>query len=82
MATKIFTPDRAKNLSLNKTAAGLTYAETPNGKKHFYLTTAITSGSTAHSTGAATGDWAETTNATGRGKLFYSNGTNWVLINT
>ena len=43
----------------------------------FILSTAITSGATA--TSAPTGSLGLTTNATGLGKLFYSNGTNWVF---
>jgi hypothetical protein len=50
------------------------------GKKLYVLTTAITSGVTTDSTGAATGDFAVTTNATGRNKWFVSDGTNWVAI--
>lgn len=82
MATQIFNPDRSKTLSLATDGASITYMLTPNGKKHYYLTTAVTSGSTAVTAGSANGDTAETTNATGRGKIFYSNGTNWVLLNT
>lgn len=50
-----------------------------NGVKEYQLTTAITATVTA--TTAAVGSFAKTSNATGRGKLFSSNGTNWVLAN-
>lgn len=50
------------------------------GKKLYVLSTAITSGVTTDSVGAATGDFAVTTNATGRNKWFVSDGTNWVAI--
>jgi hypothetical protein len=46
----------------------------------FTLTTAITTGVTTDSVGAVAGDFAVTTNATGRGKLFTSNGTVWVDV--
>lgn len=48
--------------------------------KLYTLTTAITTGVTVDSVGAVVGDFATTTNATGRGKLFTSNGTNWVDV--
>lgn len=50
------------------------------GKKMYVLTTAITSGVTTDSVGAVAGDFAVTTNTTGRGALFFSDGTNWVAI--
>jgi hypothetical protein len=43
----------------------------------FILSTAITSGVTT--TSAPSGSLGLTTNATGLGKLFYSNGTNWLF---
>lgn len=46
----------------------------------FTLTTAITGGATTDSVGAVAGDFAVTTHATGRGKLFTSDGTNWVTV--
>lgn len=50
------------------------------GKKMFVLTTAITSGVTTDSVGAVAGDFAVTTNATGRSNWFTSDGTNWVAM--
>ena len=47
----------------------------PSGAGIYFLTTAITANSTT--TTAAAGSFGMTTNATGLGKLFYSDGTKW-----
>ncbi len=52
------------------------YFTLANGVKFYLLTVAVTSGVTT--TSAAAGSFAVTANATGRGLLFYSDGTYWV----
>jgi hypothetical protein len=62
------------NVSEPKSLGGsvLTFS---SGAGIYFLTTAITAGSTT--TDAPAGSFGMTTNATGLGKLFYSDGTNW-----
>lgn len=55
----------------------------PNGKKHYYLTTAITANSTLDDAVAAApvaGDTAETSHATGLSSIFVSDGTKWQFL--
>lgn len=57
---------------------------TINDKKYYFLTTAIASGDAAtapDATTAAVGSFAFTTHATGRGQVFYSDGTYWLDYN-
>lgn len=51
-----------------------------NGIKQYYLTTAITANTTT--TTAIAGSLAITSHSSGRGKMFYSDGSKWQLINT
>ena len=55
------------------------YLRYENGIKEYSLTMAITHNVTL--TDAADGSWARTTNATGRGKWFISDGDVWKDIN-
>ncbi len=75
MPTKISNARRSKALSVNTDAVG-DHILHLNGVKEYFLTTAITAGSTA--TTAASGSWGRTSHATGNGKMFVSNGTQWV----
>lgn len=54
------------------------YLEYENGIKEYFLVTAVTHNTTV--TTAATGSFARTTHATGRGKLFYSDGSKWQSV--
>lgn len=67
-----------KEIKIKGTAA-IPYVKLANANL-FTLTTAITTGVTTDSPAAAVGDFAVTTNATGRGKLFTSDGTHWVDV--
>jgi hypothetical protein len=83
MARSIYNDDRSKFLGLRKDANGVTYAVHPNGRKHYYLTTAITANSTADDAVAAApvaGDTAETSHATGKGINFVSDGAKWQVM--
>lgn len=75
MPTKLRNSSRSKALSVGADAVG-DYILHLNGVKEYFLTTAITAGST--STTAAAGSWGRTSHATGNGKVFVSNGTQWV----
>ena len=83
MSTKIFDVQRNNTLSVLTDAAGATYLLKPNGKKHYYLDVAITSGVTlddADTTAPVAGDTAETSHATGLNSIFTSNGTEWEFL--
>lgn len=80
MAQKLHNQTRAKSLRLVTDDAGLDYLLKPNGKKHYFLTTAITANTTATPTGAAAGDTAETSHATGLSGLFVSDGSKWQTL--
>lgn len=80
MAQKLHNQARSKSLQLRTDANGVDYLLKPNGKKHYYLTTAITANVTlddAVAASPAAGDTAETSNATGLNAVFYSDGTKW-----
>lgn len=62
-----------------KGSAAIPYVQLADAKL-YTLATAITGGVTTDSVGAVAGDFAVTSNATGRGKLFTSNGTLWTDV--
>lgn len=75
MASKIRSSSRrGKSLSAGTDAVG-DYLTHLNGRKEYFLTTAITANSTA--TTAAAGSWGRTSHATGNGKNFVSDGALW-----
>lgn len=83
MARSLTNADRSKSIQVLTDAGGATYMLKPNGKKHYYLTTAITANSTlddAVATAPAAGDTAETSHATGRASMFVSDGTKWQFL--
>lgn len=83
MAQKLSNAVRSKHLQLRTDAGGATYLLKPNGKKHYYLTTAITANSTlddAVASSPAAGDTAETSHATGLNSIFVSDGTKWQFL--
>jgi hypothetical protein len=83
MAQSLHSADRSKTLKIRTDADGATYLLKPNGKKHYYLTTAITANVTlddAATEAPVAGDTAETSHATGIASLFVSDGTKWQFI--
>jgi hypothetical protein len=64
--------DKSGNVNTNGQSG--TYVQI-GAVRHYGFDTAITANVTA--TTAPAGSRAETTNATGRGKIFYSDGTKW-----
>lgn len=76
MANKLYNSESRKyGIRFGKDAVG-SFMQFENGVKEYHLTTAITAGTTT--TTAVVGSFAKTSNNTGRGKIFASNGTNWV----
>lgn len=85
MSTKIYDEARSASLALLTDAGGASYILKPNGKKHYYLETAITENVTADDAVASApvaGDTAETSHATGLSSTFVSDGTKWQLVHT
>lgn len=83
MAQALHNAARSKSLQIRTDAGGATYMLKPNGKKHYYLTTAITANSTlddAVASAPVAGDTAETSNATGLNSIFVSDGTKWQFL--
>jgi hypothetical protein len=83
MAAKLSNAARSKHLQILTDASGATYLLKPNGKKHFYLTVAITANSTTLAstvTAAAAGDTAETSHATGLNTIFVADATKWQFM--
>lgn len=81
MARKLTTPNRSKSISL--ATAGIEHLLLPNGKKVWFLTTAITANTTlddAVATTVAAGDYAVTSHATGLSSIFVSDGTKWQFL--
>lgn len=78
-ARNIVDPLGTSKLTIGSDEVG-DYVLYPNGVKHYYLTSAITADVTE--TSAALGSKAETSNATGRSGMFYSDGDKWQLIVT
>ena len=73
----------ARSVSLQLLTNGADYLLLPNGKKIWFLTTAITANSTADdavAVGPASGDYAMTSHATGLGSIFRSDGTVWQFL--
>lgn len=83
MSQKLENADRSASLQLRTDAGGASYMLKPNGKKHYYFTTAITANSTlddAVATAPVAGDTAETSHATGIASIFVSDGTKWQFL--
>lgn len=81
MAQKLHNAARSSALQLR--TAGADYLLLPNGKKIWFLTTAVTANSTADdavAVGPAAGDYAMTSHATGLGSIFRSDGTVWQFL--
>lgn len=83
MAQKLHNADRDVALQIRTDAGGASYLLKPNGKKHYYLTTAITANTTlddAVASAPVAGDTAETSHATGLSSIFVSDGTKWQFL--
>lgn len=81
MAQKLH--NAARSSHANVATAGADYFRFPNGKKVWCLTTAVTANVTlddAVAVGPVAGDYAITTNATGIGSIFVSDGTKWQFL--
>lgn len=76
-AKRLVNPTSSHYLETGKDSIG-PYIRHLNGQKEYWLTTAITSGVTA--TTAAAGSLGRTSNATGLGEIFRSDGANWVVV--
>ena len=75
MASKIYNRSTG-NLSINSGGDAVgNYIQFENGVKLYALTTAVTANTTT--TTASAGSLATTSHATGRGKLYYSDGAKW-----
>lgn len=77
MAQKLSNAARSKHTTVATDAVGdcVTF---PNGQKMYFFTTAITANVTT--TAAAAGAKAQTTHATGRASMFYSDGSKWQFL--
>lgn len=86
MATKLSPAGSARTTagaSLSMGFAGASYMNLPNGKKVWFLTTAVTANSTADdavAVGPVAGDYAVTSHATGIASIFRSDGTVWQFL--
>lgn len=83
MSQSLHNAPRSKALQLRTDANGADYMLKPNGKKHYYFTTAITANTTLDDAVAASpvaGDTAETSHATGLNSIFVSDGTKWQFL--
>jgi uncharacterized protein YggE len=76
---RLYNNKTGAQVRLSGTAAA-PYVQYPNGVRYYFLATAITSGVTAKPTGSNTGDFAVTSHATGKGKLFSNDGTHLAVV--
>lgn len=83
MTQTLHNAPRNAGLQLRTDANGANYLLKPNGKKHYFFTTAITANVTLDDAVAetpVTGDTAETSHATGIASQFVSDGTKWQFM--
>lgn len=83
MSQKLHNAARSAAIQLRTDANGANYMLKPNGKKHYYFTTAITANTTlddAVAEAPVAGDTAETSHATGLASIFVSDGSKWQFL--